>query len=133
MHEGSAFIFNAVSIYLFKAINGNTRTTCEICWKLTKKTRDNIVGFGVISLIILVSLLLTIIVQLVGLGQEGSCLRVGEGRKEGSGNKSFKKGGQAGSRGGCPKKVLGDWNPLTNYDYEQVNASWELFLCAFLL
>ena len=59
-------------------------------------------------------------------------MRVEEGRKEGSGNKNFKKGGQAGSRGGCPKKG-GDWNPLTNYDYEQVNASWELFLCAFLL
>ena len=34
-------------------------------------------------------------------------MRVGEGRKEGSGNKNFKKGGQAGSRGGCPKKKGG--------------------------
>ena len=33
--------------------------------------------------------------------------------KEGKGHKGFKKGGQAGSRGGCLKK--GGWNPLTNY------------------
>ena len=40
----------------------------------------------------------------------GSCLRVGElskilrkrNRKEGRGNKDFKKGGQTGSKGGCP-------------------------------
>ena len=35
-------------------------------------------------------------------------MRVEEGRKEGSGNKNFKKGGHAGSRGGCPKKKGGE-------------------------
>ena len=39
----------------------------------------------------------------VGLGQEG--VKRGWNRKEGRGNKDFKKwGGQAGSRGGCLKK-----------------------------
>ena len=41
-------------------------------------------------------------------------LKRGWNRKEGRGNKDFKKGEQAGSRGGCLKK--GRWNPLTNYE-----------------
>ena len=36
----------------------------------------------------------------------GGCMRGGE-------TKILKRGGQAGSRGGCLKK--GGWNPLTNY------------------
>ena len=54
----------------------------------------------------------------VRLGQEeGSLRESGEklgGIEEGSGNKNFKRGGQAGLRGGCLKK-RGCWNPLTNY------------------
>ena len=42
-------------------------------------------------------------------------LKRGWNRKEGRGNKGFKKGGQAGSRGGCLKKK-GGWSPHTNYD-----------------
>ena len=49
----------------------------------------------------------------------GSCLKYLKrrwNRKEGRGNKDFKKGeGQAGSRVGCLKKGGGGWNPLTNY------------------
>ena len=47
----------------------------------------------------------------------GDCLKYlkrGWNKKEGRGNKDFKKGRQAGSRGGCLKK--GGWNPLRNYD-----------------
>ena len=40
---------------------------------------------------------------------------MGWNRKEGRGNKDFKKGEQAGSRGGSLKKGAG-WNPLTNYE-----------------
>ena len=44
-------------------------------------------------------------------------LKMGWNRKEGRGNKDFKKGGgQTGSRGQCLKK--GGWNPLTNYVLE---------------
>ena len=59
----------------------------------------------------------------VKLGQEvvregvGNCLkylRRGWKGKEGRENIDFKKGGQAGSGGGCLKKG-GGWNPLTNY------------------
>ena len=39
-------------------------------------------------------------------------MRVRWNRKEERGNKDFKKGRQAGSRGGCLKR--GGWNPLTN-------------------
>ena len=45
----------------------------------------------------------------------GNCLKRlkgGRNRKEGKGNKNFKKRGQAGPRGGCLKK--GGWNPLMN-------------------
>ena len=43
-------------------------------------------------------------------------LKRGWNRKEGRGNKDFKKGGQAGTRGGCLKKGgKAGWNPLTNY------------------
>ena len=39
-------------------------------------------------------------------------------QKRGEGKQRFKKrGGQAGSRGGCLKKVGEGWNPLTNYAY----------------
>ena len=41
-------------------------------------------------------------------------LKRGWNRKEGRGNKDFKKGEQAGLMGGCLKK--GGWNPLTNYE-----------------
>ena len=47
----------------------------------------------------------------------GNCLKYlkrGWNRTEGRGHKDFKKGGQAGSRGGCLKKEVG-WNPLMNY------------------
>ena len=40
-------------------------------------------------------------------------LKKGWNQKEGRGNKDFKMGGQAGSRGGC--LINGGWNPLTNY------------------
>ena len=48
----------------------------------------------------------------------GNCLKIPEKeveQKRGEGNKDFKKGGQAGSRGGCLKKG-GGWDSLTNYD-----------------
>ena len=65
---------------------------------------------------------------MVGLGQEGlregggNCvkhLKRGWKRKEGRGNKGFKKGAQAGSRSGCLKKG-GGWNPLTNYGQQDI-------------
>ena len=46
----------------------------------------------------------------------GNCLKYLErewNRKDGRGHKDFKKGGKAGSRGGCLKKM--GWNPLMNY------------------
>ena len=52
----------------------------------------------------------------------GNCLKYCTGewsRREGRGNKDFKKGGgQAGSSGGCLKKG-GCWNPLTNGDVKK--------------
>ena len=48
----------------------------------------------------------------------GNCLKylkMGWSRKEGRGNKDFKKGRQAGSRGGCLKK-RGGWDLLKNND-----------------
>ena len=60
---------NPVGIYLLKVNNRNTRTSCEICSKLTKKTRKRrqwcrssvfIANFEHISHIILVFLLLTL-------------------------------------------------------------------------
>ena len=47
----------------------------------------------------------------------GNCLKYLKrvwNRKEGRGDKNFKKGGQAGSRGGCLKRGGGGWNHLTN-------------------
>ena len=47
------------NIYLFRFKNGNTRTTCSVCWNLTKKTRERchsgvfIVNFKQISNIVL--------------------------------------------------------------------------------
>ena len=56
------------------------------------------------------------------------------GEKRGVETKISKREGKLGQGvGALKKKGGGDWNSLTNYDYEQVNASWELFLCAFLL
>ena len=61
----------------------------------------------------------------VELGQEGvsceseNCLKYPKREwkgKEGRGNKDFKKGGQACSRGGCLKNGEGGWIPLTNYN-----------------
>ena len=43
-------------------------------------------------------------------------------RNEGRGHKDFKKGGQAGSSGGCLKNERGGgggWSPLTNYDIQK--------------
>ena len=48
----------------------------------------------------------------------GNCLKYrkrGWNRAEGKENKDFKKGGQAGSRGGCLKKGRAG-TPFTNYD-----------------
>ena len=45
----------------------------------------------------------------------GNCLKylkMGWNRKEGKGNKDFKKGGQVGPRGGCLKKGRGAGTPL---------------------
>ena len=36
----SGIITNPVNIYLFKVKNGNTRTICENCLKLTIKTSE---------------------------------------------------------------------------------------------
>ena len=56
-------------IHMFKVNNGNTRTTCKICPKLTIKTPERhhwrrsdvfIVNFGHISHLVLVFLLLTL-------------------------------------------------------------------------
>ena len=49
----------------------------------------------------------------------GRCVRVGklsegDGTKKRGGKQRFKKGDQAGSRGGCLKN-RGSWNPLLNY------------------
>ena len=43
------------------------------------------------------------------------CLKRERNRKKGRGNKDFKKGGQAGSRGGYLKMGGGDWDPVKNY------------------
>ena len=43
------------------------------------------------------------------------CLKRGWKRKEGRGNKNFKKGGKL-SQGVSLKNGGGGWNPLTNYD-----------------
>ena len=60
-------------IYLVKVINGNTRTRCEICSKLTIKTPERrqwrlsgvfIVNFELISHLVLVFLLLTLNMEL---------------------------------------------------------------------
>ena len=48
------------------------------------------------------------------VGELFEYLKMGWNRKEGRRNEDFKKGRQAGSRGGCLKK--GGWNPLRNYD-----------------
>ena len=48
-----------------------------------------------------------------GGGNSLKYLRSGWNRKEGKGNKDFKKGEEAGSRGGCLEKR--GWNALTNY------------------
>ena len=69
----------------------------------------------------------------VRLGRDGDSLREGGGscqkylkkgwnRKEESGNKNFKKGCQAGLRGGCLKERVGGWKPLTNYDTSVVEC-----------
>ena len=59
----------AVGIYLLKVSNGNTRTRCEICLKLTIKTPERrywrrsdvfTVNFEHISHLVLVFLLLTL-------------------------------------------------------------------------
>ena len=80
---------------------------------------------------------------MVGLGYEGVArawgnflkyLKRGWNRKEGRGNKDFKKGGgQAGSRSGCVKKERerGGWNPLTNYELvrtfkQKIGASFKV-------
>ena len=44
-------------------------------------------------------------------------LKSGWNRKEGRGNKDFKKGGQIESRSGYFKGGGGGWNPLTNFVY----------------
>ena len=47
----------------------------------------------------------------------GNCIKYltrGWSRKEGRGNKDFKKGGKLGHTVGALKR--GDWNPLMNYD-----------------
>ena len=54
----------------------------------------------------------------------GGCVRVGATvmgveQKRGEGKQRFKKGGQAGSRGGCLKN--GAWKPLTNYAHTLAN------------
>ena len=48
--------------YMFKVNNRNTRTSCEICSKLTIKftNKVNIVNFELISHLVLVFLLLTL-------------------------------------------------------------------------
>ena len=55
-------------------------------------------------------------------------LKRGYNRKEGRGNKDFKKGGaSAGSRGMCFKKEGGGgWKPLTNYEEGKCNPSYSL-------
>ena len=47
-------------------------------------------------------------------------LKSGWNRKEGRGNKNFKKGGQAGSKGGYLKE--GALEPLTNYASMMIEA-----------
>ena len=57
----------------------------------------------------------------------GNCLKYlkrGWNKEEGRGNKDFKKGRQAGSRGGCFEKK-GGWNPLMNHD----NTTYNLLKC----
>ena len=56
-----------------------------------------------------------------GGGNSLKYLKRGWNRKEGRGNKDFKKEGKAGSRRGCLKKGVGDWKPLTNYEGEGVD------------
>ena len=56
-----------------------------------------------------------------GGGNSLKYLKRGWNRKEGRGNKDFKKEGKAGSRCGCLKKEEGDWKPLTNYEGEGVD------------
>ena len=60
----------------------------------------------------------------LGWGDCVKYLKRGWNRKEGRGNKKFKKEGQAGSRGVCLIKGgggrEGGWNPLTNYSYDLI-------------
>ena len=66
---------------------------------------------------------------MVGLEQEGLCesggnslkyLKRGWNRKEGMGNKDFKKGGQARSRGGCIKRGGGLGSPYELYTINHI-------------
>ena len=50
---------------------------------------------------------------------EGNCLKYLKrrwNRKEGTGNKDFKKEGNLGQGVGALKRVGGGWNPLTHYE-----------------
>ena len=67
------WIWTPAGIYLLKVNNRNSRTRCEICWKLTIKTPERrpwsrsgvfIVNFQHISHLVLVFLLLTLNMQL---------------------------------------------------------------------
>ena len=69
----ATLVLRPAGIYLFKVDNGNTRTRCEICSKLTIKTPERrdwrrssvcIVNFEHISHLVLVFLLLTLNMQL---------------------------------------------------------------------
>ena len=56
-------------------------------------------------------------------------LKRGYNRKEGRGNKDFKKGGQALGQGVCALKRKGGgggWKPLTNYEEGKCNPSYSL-------
>ena len=43
-NTASKMFDSPANIYLFKVNNRNTRKRCEICWKLTIKTPDDVVG-----------------------------------------------------------------------------------------